>query len=367
MRENARTLGVADTVLFPLAGGSQERALGLARKLLGKGQAYERLRSVYFDVTRDKTYGRTSCVDTAGINVGHTVDLADYVKENPADFTLLKRATLQDLKLGDVVETEWGKVRPSWFLQLAAAALDALGSVSVMLVAEAHRFPHLDNFSAIWNSGAGVRPLAWMVAQPVTPREPGQEVPSLTEALELAGGGTALRLWLLSTSYLKSLACSPESLAMWAKNQRRLQDAFVSAALGGKGEGVSPDMEQAIYGLKSAFAAALDENLDLAHFWPSLFAFAKAVNARATKLTASEARLVAEQFEACDRVLGFLDRARLPLAPPDWPTEAAALVARREEARKGKDFARADALRDELAAMSLRLEDHPQGPRLYKL
>jgi cysteinyl-tRNA synthetase len=367
MRENARTLGVADTVLFPLAGGSQERALGLARKLLGKGQAYERLRSVYFDVTRDKTYGRTSCVDTAGINVGHTVDLADYVKENPADFTLLKRATLQDLKLGDVVETEWGKVRPSWFLQLAAAALDALGSVSVMLVAEAHRFPHLDNFSAIWNSGAGVRPLAWMVAQPVTPREPGQEVPSLTEALELAGGGTALRLWLLSTSYLKSLACSPESLAMWAKNQRRLQDAFVSAALGGKGEGVSPDMEQAIYGLKSAFAAALDENLDLAHFWPSLFAFAKAVNARATKLTASEARLVAEQFEACDRVLGFLDRDRLPLAPPDWPTEAAALVARREEARKGKDFARADALRDELAAMSLRLEDHPQGPRLYKL
>ena len=236
-----------------------------------------------------------------------------------------------------------------------------------MLVAEAHRFPHLDNFSAIWNSGAGVRPLAWMIAQPVAPREPGQELPTLEQALELAGSGPALRLWLLSTSYLKTLACSPESLAMWAKNQRRLQDAFASAILGGRGEDVSPDMEQAIFELKTAFATALDENLDLAHFWPALFAFAKAVNSRSARLTAAEARLVVDQLLACDRVLGFLDHDRLPLAPADWPAEAAELVARREEARKSKDFSLADSLRDELAAMNVRLEDHPQGPRLYKL
>jgi cysteinyl-tRNA synthetase len=365
MLEQARALGVSDSVTFPLSGASRERALGLARKLLAKGQAYEKLRSVYFDVTRDKTYGRTSCVDTAGMNVGHTVDLADYVKENPADFTLLKRATLQDLKLGDVLETEWGKVRPSWFLQLAAAALDSLGTVSVMLVAEAHRFPHLDNFSAIWNAGAGVRPLAWMVAQPVIPREQDLAVPQLPEALGLVESGAALRLWFLSASYLKSLAFSPESLAMWSKNQRRLQDAYAAAVLGGKGEGVSADMEQAIYDLKTAFTTALEANLDLAHFWPALFAFAKTVNARAAKLTAAEAKLVAEQLLGCDRVLGFLDHARLPLAPRNWPAAAADLVARREEARKARDFARADALRDELALMNLRLEDHPQGPRLY--
>ncbi len=366
MLQQARALGVSDSVAFPLSGASRERALGLARKLLAKGQAYEKLRSVYFDVTRDKTYGRTSCVDTAGMNVGHTVDLADYVKENPADFTLLKRATLQDLKLGDVLETEWGKVRPSWFLQLAATALESLGTVSVMLVAEAHRFPHLDNFSAIWNAGAGVRPLAWMVAQPVTPREPDLALPQLPEALGLVESGAALRLWFLSASYLKSLAFSSESLAMWSKNQRRLQDAYSAAVLGGKGEGVTPDMEQSIYDLKMAFTTALEDNLDLAHFWPALFAFAKTVNARAGRLTASEAKLVAEQLLACDRVLGFLDHARLPLAPRNWPAAAADLVTRREEARKAKDFVLADTLRAELSVMNLRLEDHPQGPRLYK-
>jgi cysteinyl-tRNA synthetase len=366
MLTHAKALGVSESALFPLAGDSQERALGLARKLLAKGQAYEKLRSVYFDVTRDKTYGRTSCVDTAGMNFGYTVDLADYVKENPADFTLLKRATLQDLKLGDVLETEWGKVRPSWFLQLAATALDALGKVSVMLVAESHRFPHLDNFSAIWSAGAGVRPLAWMVSQPVNPRDPGETVPSLPEALKLADSGAALRLWLLSSSYLKSLAYSPESLIMWTKNQHRLQDAYVAASLGGAGEGMAPELEQAIYDLKTSFVTALDDNLDLAHFWPNLFAFAKTINARAGKLTAAEARLVAEQLLACDRVLGFLDHSRLPLSAGNWPREAAELVRRREEARKAKNFVLADELRAELASMGLRLEDHPLGARLYR-
>lgn len=365
MLSHARRLGVSDAMLFPLAGASQNRVLDLARKLLAKGQAYEKLRSVYFDVARDKTYGQISCVDTVGMHLGYTVDLADYAKENPADFTLLKRATLQDLKLGDVLETEWGKVRPSWFMQLAATALDALGTVSVMLGGESHRFPHLDNFSAIWSAGAGVRPLAWMVSQPVTPREQGETVPTLSEALEIAGAGAALRLWFLSASYMKSLAFSPESLVMWVKNQNRLQDAFVSASLGGKGRGMSPELEQANYDLKTAFASALDDNLDLAHFWPVLFAFAKSVNTRAGKMSEPEAALVAEQLLACDRVLGFLEHSRLPLPRQKWPREAVELVDRREEARAAKNYVVADALRAELAAMGLRLEDHPAGMRLF--
>jgi cysteinyl-tRNA synthetase len=130
---------------------------------------------------------------------------------------------------------------------------------------------------------------------------------------------------------------------------------------------MAAELEQAIFDLKTTFAAALDENLDLAHFWPALFAFAKTVNARAGKLTVAEAKAVSGQLLACDRVLGFLDQDRLPLAPGSWPAEAAALVARREGARKARDFAQADSLRAELARMGLRLEDHPLGARLYKL
>ncbi|NCC94755.1 MAG: NAD(+) diphosphatase, partial [Opitutae bacterium] len=100
-------------------------------------------------------------------------------------------------------------------------------------------------------------------------------------------------------------------------------------------------------------------NLDLAHFWPVLFAFAKSVNTRAGKMSAAEAKLVAEQLLACDRVLGFLEHARLPLPRQKWPRQAAELVERREEMRKARDYAKADELRLELATMGLRLEDHP--------
>lgn len=364
MRRNAALVGLSPQTHFPLSSASLGRVLELTRKLLAKGQAYEKLRSVYFDVTRDKTYGLTSGVNTTGMNYGHTVDLADYVKDNPADFTLLKRASLQDLKLGDVVETEWGKVRPSWFLQQAAVALDALGPVSVMLAAESHRFPHLDNFSALWASGAGVRPLVWMVAQPVQARP--DDAINLTEALRLAGSGAALRLWFLSSSYLKALVCSSESLSMWARNQHRLQDAYIAALLG-RGPGQpSADLEQALYDVKTALNTSLDDNLDLAHFWPGLFAFAKTVNARAGRLNAAEASLIRDQLQACDRILGFLDHDRLPLAAADWPQEAARLMARRDEARANKNYVLADAVREELLQLGLRPEDHPLGARLYR-
>lgn len=368
MTVRAGKLGVSKDTRFPLASESLDCALGFVRKLLGRGLAYEKLRSVYFDVTREKTYGHVSGVNLAGMNLGRTVDLADYVKESPADFTLLKRASLQDLKRGEVVETEWGKVRPSWFLQLAAAAVDTLGSVSVLFAGESHRFPHLDNFGALWRTGAGLRPQAWVVTQPVVSRDPGMAVVGLEEALVLAGSGAAVRLWLLSSSYMKSLAYSRESLLMWVKNQHRLQDAYVTAAgSSGLGDLMHPELEQRLYDLKTGFAAALDENLDLGHFWPRLFAFARLVNTGASMFSAKELLAVKEQLAACDQVLGFLDHARLPLAPETWPPEARDLVQRRETARQSKDYARADALRAELANMGFRLEDHPSGPRLCPL
>jgi cysteinyl-tRNA synthetase len=360
----AQALGVSADIRFALAGDSLDRALELTRRLLSRGRAYEKLRSVYFDVTRDKNYGQASGVDATGMNFGHTVDLDDYVKENPADFTLLKRASLQDLKLGDVLETQWGKVRPSWFLQMAAAALDSLGGVSVMLVGESQRFPHLDNFSAIWSAGANVRPQNWMVAQPVVRREGG--APSLDQVLTSAGSGIAVRLWLLSSSHLKSLACTPKSLSMWRKNQHRLQDAYVAATMGDGPERARSEFTQALYDVKTALATSLDNNLNLAHFWPVLFRLAKMINGR-TDLSREEGDAAREQLLACNRVLGFLDKAQLPLARQEWPEEAAALVERRERARESRDFALADELRDELARAGLRLEDHQQGTRLYRI
>ncbi|HBR06931.1 MAG TPA: cysteine synthase, partial [Desulfovibrio sp.] len=274
LRERARLLGLRPATAFPLASEAQDRALGLCRKLLAKGLAYEKLRSVYFDVLRDKRYGAMASMDADKVSVGKTVDLASYVKENPRDFTLLKRASLLDLKQGEVLETEWGNVRPTWFLQVAAAGLAGLPRVDVVLASEAHQFPHLENLRALW-SAEGQEPRAWLVDKRVAAEE-GQEW-DLDAALAETGGPRALRLWLLSGSYRKTLPLTRQSLAMWAKNWRKVQDCAAALTLlaEGPGEDVAEAAHQAVFDVKAAFAAALEQDLELHQFWPALFGFVK--------------------------------------------------------------------------------------------
>ncbi|OLN30562.1 Cysteine synthase [Desulfovibrio sp. DV] len=145
----AALLGVAGAV-FPLAGDALEESLSMTRKLMDKGLAYEKLRSVYFDVARDKAYGRLLGLDMTKLALGKTVDLDSYAKDHPRDFTLLKRVSLKDLKAGDILVTPWGNVRPSWFLQMAAAAAKTLPAVTVVVADEDKTFPHLENLRAIW-------------------------------------------------------------------------------------------------------------------------------------------------------------------------------------------------------------------------
>ncbi len=368
----ARVLGLGGRVRFPLAGDEAERCTALVERLLSRGQAYEKLRSVYFDVLRDADYGRMGQMDMDNLSLGKTVDLADYVKANPQDFTLYKRATLQDIKDGEFWATRWGNVRPSWFLQMAVAALGAPGCPAVFLGGEAHRFPHLENLRALWAGGADCAPLAWMVSQPVAGAEGGEDggigAASLGGLLEQGHTPAALRLWLLSASYHKSLDFSRATLDMWAKNQRTVQDLAASLAVAPAAKGApGPEVEQLLVEVKGALREALDGDLALYAFWPALFRFCREVKKRlaAGRLTPAEAGACRARLESMDGLLGVLDRAALPLPPAQWPQDAAALVAEREAARAGRDYARADALRDELAALGYTVEDAPGGARLY--
>jgi len=310
-------------------------------------------------------------MDMDKLSVGKTVDLGDYVKDNPLDFTLLKRATLQDLKLGDVIETEWGNVRPSWFVQVAVAGLSALGRVDVLVAGEDHQFPHLENLRALW-SAAGVEPKAWLADRKLA-REEGVEL-ALDALMAQAGGAAGLRLWLLSAAYRKPLAASGQSLSMWSRNWHKVQEAACGLRLaqgisGGKGKDVPEDVAQAVFDLKAGLAAALEDDLSLHRYWPKLFTFVKLVNGwlSAGNFPGVAAALCLQQLEAADAVLGILDLSQMPVACDCLPEAVRALVDEREAARKGKDFAASDALREKLAACGFRVEDTASGPRVYAL
>jgi cysteinyl-tRNA synthetase len=377
----ARRLGVSGAVEFRAASGAKDRALAVCRKLLAKGHAYEKLRSVYFDVLRFERYGGVSHMDMDKLSLGATVDLADYVKDNPKDFTLLKRASLADLKAGECLATEWGNVRPSWFLQLAATALEGLsGGVTLFMGSEAHRFPHMENFRALWALAGGVEPRAWLLCRALAT---GDDAPAFADLLRADEPVGPLRMWLLSTAYRKPLTLSARNLDMWRRNWLRVQN--LAALLGEQGEpgetgktgatagkaraALSPDIEQALVNVKSGLKSALENDLSLHRFWPVLFTFCRDVQQRrgAGALSAFEAAACLTRLRAVDRVLGVLDASRLPVALSAAPAGVAELAAQRRAARAARDFARADALRDEIAAAGFRIEDTPTGERLYPL
>ncbi|MDQ7830926.1 MAG: cysteine synthase [Desulfovibrionaceae bacterium] len=381
LTRTASHLGVG--VSFVTASTAKDRAVDLADKLMRRGLAYEKLRSVYFDVARDKGYGELLHADQSKLALGKTVDLAAYLKENPQDFTLLKRVSLKDLKRGDLLVTPWGNVRPSWFLQMAVAALAGLSTVSVVLAGEDQCFPHLENLRSIWSRAANVSPAAWLVTGQVkgseAVRRDGEAMsPGLREVVADGLSWREVRMWLLSTAYRKSLSQAPDTLAMWAKNRARVQETAVmltemaDAAAPDRDEAGAAGENRAVQAAGELFAAlskALEEDLGLYRFWPELFAFCRTVNAQAAahRLSAADAARCLAALGEVDAVLGLLDENDLPVPRAAWPEGLAALVAGREAARRDRDFALADSLRGDIAAAGFRLEDAPAGTRLYPL
>ncbi len=364
----AKSLGVGQVVLS-LAGDALDESLAMTRKLMSRGLAYEKLRSVYFDVARDKAYGRLCGTDLSKLAPGKTVDLLAYAKDNPLDFTLLKRVSLKDLKAGDALATPWGNVRPSWFLQMAATAAKTLAAVTVLLTDEDKAFPHLENLRAIWAGGAGLAPAAWLEGGRVSGGD-GYEAgpPSLAELFALGVHPLSVRAWLLSTGYRKPLAASPEALRMWERNRARVQDLAASLSLLAAGDGQpSADAEARAERLAEVLDAAVADDLSVFHVWPELFAFCRHANGLAAsgRLAPADARRLLEALLGVDAVLGLLDAGRMPLPRRQWPAEAASLAAERQKARLAKDFARADQLRTDIEALGFRLEDTPDGARLY--
>ncbi len=373
MQQRATTLGIRLKTKFVTASDGSELCVELCHKLMSKGLAYEKLRSVYFDVLRDKRYGTMASMDVDKISVGKTVDLDAYVKDNPLDFTLLKRASLQDLKDGEVLETEWGNVRPSWFLQLATAGASGLERMDVLIASDTHRFPHLENLRVLLGA-AGKEPQVWMVNREVAIKQ-GVDFDSLLSA---AGNARAMRMWLLSGDYHKPLQATAEAVAMWARNWHRVQDAtgLLVLALGderkggkrGKSESIAAEAEQAVFALRAGFTASMEDDLSLHRFWPTLFKFTKDILALSVsnKLDPASARHCLRELRKVDRVLAILDEQELPLPLSKLPQEVCTLLEQRVTARASKEFTESDNLRAEIASLGFRVEDTAQGVRVYR-
>jgi cystathionine beta-synthase len=363
VQDTARSLNVASATFCP-ASANLERMLTLCRTLLKQGMAYEKLRSVYYDVARDGEYGSLIRMDMEKLSLGKTVDLDSYAKDNPRDFTLLKRTTLQDLKLGNFFKTEWGNVRPTWHLQMAAAGL-CLDEVGLVLAGAHQRFPHMENVRGIWARAARRKAQVWTFSGPVEGVE-GDGMPSLED---MGRPWPVLRMWLLSAHYRKPLHYSEAILEMWSRNWRKVQDLAVDLSLYDGPYGVSgKELDQAVFDLKNGLTQSVEDDLSLHRFWPVLFGFCRTV-----KRLLGTGEVSREAVESCrkqlhwlDEILGILDAGSLPVSADALPADVRDNINRREQARKSRDFALADQLRNQAAELGFTLEDTAQGTRVFR-
>jgi cysteinyl-tRNA synthetase len=363
--QDLKKLRIEPGGLYPLASEHIEDMINLTRRLLERGFAYEKLRSVYFDISRFKDYGRLSRVDLSKIRVGKTVDLDEYAKENPRDFTLLKRAKLSELKSGLFFSTPWGKVRPSWHLEGAAMALKHPGEpVDFHVGGIEAMFPHDENENAIFAAATG-KPLAnmWLHCERVLKdgRPLKDESAVSVRDLSLEGfRGEEVRYFLLATHYRKPLAFSEPNLKAAALARARLDNFLARLTLAGGSGPADASIEERLFQLKKEFITALDDDLNISRVLSALFALVGEINADLDRgrLGESAAAAILSRLQELDEVLGVMNFLQ--------PLHDAAIEARlseREEARKNKDFAAADRIRQELAAQGIEVTDTPSGPR----
>ncbi len=358
-KKDLALLNVKPAEKYPLASEHVDDMIELAEKLVKKGFAYEKLRSLYFDISRFSAYGQLSGIDINKIKIGATVDLDEYEKDNPRDFTLLKRSKLSELKRGIYVKSDWGNVRPSWHIQCAAIAMKYLGeSFDIHTSGRELVFPHHENEIAI-TAGVTGKPLAkyWIHCDQVLMDSKMLDANgnkfTLSDFIRMGASGREIRFLLLSTHYRKPITFSIDRLENAKRSLNRLGACINNLKQVRKGA-LYPELDQLLYDIKQSFINAMDDDLNISAALASIFKIVKKVNIliKEKRIDRDGALRIVEAFQNIDRVLNILDFSD-KAAEPDTEN----LIKKREKARLEKNWELADSIREKLISRGISIRD----------
>ncbi|PKN71917.1 MAG: hypothetical protein CVU52_08330 [Deltaproteobacteria bacterium HGW-Deltaproteobacteria-10] len=270
------------------------------------------------------------------------------------------------MKRGIYHKTKWGNIRPGWHIECAAISHKYLGALYDINISGADEvFPHCENILAInkafsGRSGANY----WLNAELVMVS--GRKMSrSLNNALPLSQlfqkgySGRDVRFFLLGVHYRKPLNYSEEAMETARNNVRRL-DMFVCRlqAANGDGNGYA-ELDQLIYDLKNGFAAALDDDLNIAVALAVLFDFVGKINAPLSRgaINKKDSGKILAALRNINEIIGVMSFEVLSATK-----EIQDLIDQREAARRAHKWQEADKLRSQLALLNIEVLDMPQGP-----
>ena len=349
---------------YPKASENVDTMLKLAERLVEKGYAYEKLKSVYFDISKLEDYGALSNIDLEKVKQDRTVEVDDYEKDSPVDFTLLKRSNLAELKKGIYFKTRWGNVRPSWHLECAAISMKYLGETFDIHCSGADLvFPHCENVMAIGKAATGKRLANYWLNAELVMMDGKKMSRTLSnyftmDDLENRGyKGKEIRYFLLSSHYRKPLKFSFGALDTSRNTVRKLDEFIQRLVHFTPGPGF-PDVDQFVYDVRNGFVEAMDDDFNISAVFAALFAFVKKVNLPLSKnrLSREDRDKVLEVLKAIDSVLGIMSFEEEGLSE-----QARNLIRQREDLRNRGEWNKADEIRRELSGLGITVLDTPEG------
>jgi len=344
--------------------------IALIERLIARGVAYQAADgSVYFSIEKYRgcgcVYGQLLKLNFDEMRVGERVRNDEYAKESLSDFALWKARVPGD---GEVFwPSPWGEGRPGWHIECSAMSMKILGpSFDLHLGGEDLVFPHHEDEIA-QSEGAQLQAPGqrfvkhWMHGAHllVEGKKMSKSLGNFFVLQDLTSQGFTgreIRYLLLTAHYRETFNFTLEGLRGARTSLGRLDECLVKLRSLAGNEAAAPDAA-----LLQAFAKALDEDLNVAGAWGTIFEWVRETNRQLAdnSLTAARAAAALGAWNAIDRVFGVGATTET-----ETPAELLDLLAQRQAARKARDFARADAIRNELKAKGWVIEDTPKGPRL---
>ncbi|MGI9187479.1 MAG: cysteine--tRNA ligase, partial [Gaiellales bacterium] len=372
-RESARyladtsRLGLGRPDVEPKVTESLPEIIAMIEGLILGGHAYAADGDVYFRVADFPSYGALSGQKIEEMQPEEITSK----KQAPLDFALWKAQ-----KPGEDAawESPWGMGRPGWHIECSAMAMSALGEeIDIHGGGIDLKFPHHENERAQSEAVTG-RPFARTWLHNGMLRFGGDKMSNslgnidrLSDALDREGHETLLSLFARA-QYRSPLDYSPASLEDACKSNDRLREVLRRAArIAGDAAPVSGGpLATAAADADARFRAALDDDFGTPEGLAALFDLVRVLNAATDTGTASPADVAQARAVLID-CLWVLGLDGLGAAADGPPAEAVALLQEREAARAAKDFARADAIRDELHALGWVVQDLADGPELQQV
>ncbi len=364
-----KTLNVEPAEHYPAATDHIPAMIAIIAALMAKGHAYRSDDgSVYFSVASFPAYGRLAHLDMAGLKPGARVAQDEYEKENVADFALWKAWDEED---GDVAwDSPWGRGRPGWHIECSAMSTQYLGETFDLHTGGVDNiFPHHEDEIAQSEAASG-KPFVryWMHCAHlmVDGRKMSKSLGNFYTLRDILGRGYTgreTRYVLAAGHYRQSLNFTFDSLNGARAALQRLDEFQARLADRAGSVAAAAALPSWAEETRPRFEGALADDLNVSGALGALFDLVHAGNKAmdAAQAAPAEAAAVRALLARFDGVLGFL------AAPEaEVPAQALALLEQRQAARKAKNWAESDRIRNELATLGWIIQDTPQGAKLKR-